>query len=554
MSAEQAAFALRGRNPDVLTCIANLSNDEVFTPPDLANRMLDSLADAWAADNKGANLWAKPTVRFLDPFTKSGVFLREVTSRLVTGLANEIPDLAHRVDHILTEQVFGIGTTRLTSLLARRSLYCSKFANGPHSIANSFASEAGNIWFEPMAHTWVSGTEWVLTADENGNMIKKFKNGRCKYCGASQKSLDRGPGFETHAYAFIHTDDIGTRLAELFGADMKFDVVIGNPPYQMADDGHGSSATTIYHRFVEQAIALQPDYLTMVTPSRWFAGGKGVDQFRSDMLTGGHLRKIVDYPNSAELFPAVDIKGGVSYFLWDGKFQGDCEFSAVRKGETFGPDLRKLDEFDVLVRDQRGLDILHKVLSFSQKSTSDIVSARWAFGTELTSNFKGFYAKKKAASLRLYMQGGNHNLWVDRAAVTRNQDLIDKWKVLLPKAGPGNSGGHVIPDMVLGRPIVAEPESVCTLTYLVAGPFNDEAACNSFASYVRTRFVRFLVSLRKPSQDAPRGVYTWVPQQSWDQEWTDAELYAKYGLTEDEQTFIESMIRPMKANDVPSDG
>jgi len=151
---DQVSFTLRGRNPDVLTCIANLSNDEVFTPPEFANRMLDTLADAWAADHAGANIWADSSVRFLDPFTKSGVFLREITSRLIAGLAEEIPDLQARADHILTRQVFGIGITTLTTLLARRSLYCSKHANGDHSVTRNFKSEAGNIWFERVEHTW----------------------------------------------------------------------------------------------------------------------------------------------------------------------------------------------------------------------------------------------------------------------------------------------------------------------------------------------------------------------------------------------------------------
>ena len=194
---DQASFTLRGRNPDVLTCIANLSNDEVFTPPAFANRMLDTLAESWAANNGGADLWADSSVRFLDPFTKSGVFLREITGRMIKGLEAEIPDLQVRVDHILTHQVFGIGTTQLTSLLARRSLYCSKHANGAHSVARSFGSDHGNIWFERTEHSWA--------------------NGKCSFCGASKESLDRGEGMETHAYAFIHTDDIKARIPSLRG-------------------------------------------------------------------------------------------------------------------------------------------------------------------------------------------------------------------------------------------------------------------------------------------------------------------------------------------------
>jgi adenine-specific DNA methylase len=285
---DQVSFALRGRNPDVLTCIANLSNDEVFTPPEFANRMLDSLADAWAARNGGADIWTNGTVRFLDPCTKSGVFLREIATRLIKGLAGAIPDLQTRVDHILTEQVFGIGITQLTSLLARRSLYCSKHAAGEHSVAKSFARDDGNVWFERTEHCW--------------------RNGKCTFCAASQEALDRGAGMETHAYAFIHTDNIKARIADLFGGVMQFDVIIGNPPYQLDDGGYGSSAAPIYQMFVEQALALEPRYAVFVTPSRWMTGGKGLDKFRERMLSDKRLCNIVDYPKLYEGFPGVKIR------------------------------------------------------------------------------------------------------------------------------------------------------------------------------------------------------------------------------------------------------
>ena len=309
----QAGFALRGRNPDVLTCIANLSNDEVFTPPEFANRMLDTLAEAWAADHDGANIWADKTVKFLDPFTKSGVFLREITSRLTKGLADEMPNLEERVDHILTKQVFGIGITYLTSLLARRSVYCSKHANGKHSIAKGFASDAGNIWFERTEHTWADG--------------------RCTYCGASQKTFDRGEGLETHAYAFIHTDDIKTRIAELFGGDMQFDVIIGNPPYQMTGGGGGTNAAPIYHLFVEQAMTLgaavrQHGYSFAVDgwwKRTWTSSARV-------MLSDGRMRKLVDYPNATGCVPGCrDSSGGICYFLWDREHPGLCECTYHRR-------------------------------------------------------------------------------------------------------------------------------------------------------------------------------------------------------------------------------
>ena len=340
----QAGFALRGRNPDVLTCIANLSNDEVFTPPEFANGMLDMLAEAWAADRGGANLWADKTVKFLDPFTKSGVFLRVITSRLTEGLANEMPNLEERVNHILTKQVFGIGITHLTSLLARRSVYCSKHANGSHSIAKSFTTESGNIWFERTEHTWADG--------------------KCKYCGANQNTFARGEGLETHAYAFIHTDEIKSRIAELFGGDMQFDVIIGNPPYQLDDGGYGTSAAPIYNKFVDQAKKLDPRLLTMIIPARWFAGGKGLDEFRESMLTDNRLRSIDDYLSASDVFPGIGLKGGVCYFLWDRDNRGPCRVTTRFKDWPVSTASRPLLEegADVFIRFNEGLSILKKVV------------------------------------------------------------------------------------------------------------------------------------------------------------------------------------------------
>ena len=528
---EQSSFALRSRNPDVLTCIANLSNDEVFTPPEFANRMLDTLTEAWAANNKGANLWADKKVKFLDPCTKSGVFLREITSRLTKGLEKEIPNLEKRVNHILTKQVFGIAITQITSLLARRSVYCSKYANGKHSIAKSFSSDDGNIWFKRMEHTW------------DGD--------RCEYCGAGRSIFERDEGLETHAYAFIHTDNIKTRLAEIFGANMQFDVIIGNPPYQIEADDVGQNILPVYNKFVEQAQALTPRYLTMVIPSRWMAGGKWLDEFRALMLGDRSIRTIVDYPDAAKPFPGVDIKGGICFFLWNRDDQGSCAVTTKRGDHNIGPIDRSLNEFDVFVRDSRSLGILRRVLNRSETSFADIVSPRDPFGPTLSSNFKDYHPKKQAGDLRLYMNQAakRGDAWVSRNIVTKNHHLINTWKVLIPKAGPGNSGGHVIPDMVLSKPLIAEPDSVCTLSYLVIGPLESERACKSVATYIRTRFVRFLVSLRKPSQDAARGVYKWVPQQNWDRVWTDEDLYKRYKITAEEQAYISEIIRPMGEND-----
>ena len=544
---EHVGLRLANRNPDVLTCIANLSNDEVFTPPELASQMLDLLASAWADAHGGASLWADSSVRFLDPFTKSGVFLREITKRLTEGLTDEIPDLEDRVDHILTTQVFGIATTLLTSLVSRRSVYCSKWANGKHSIARSFDSPEGNIWFESMEHTWVGATEFVETADAEGTPTQRGTNGRCQYCGASQRALDRGDDLESHAYALIHTDDINARVTELFGADMQFDVIIGNPPYQTSGGGGGSNDSPIYHHFVEQAQRLAPRFLSMVIQSRWMAGGRGLGDFRAAFLSDRHIRTLVDFENAKDVFPGVGIGGGICYFLWDRDHPGPCDSTYHRNEVVIGPNVRDLNEFDVFVRDYRALEILRKVLAFGEQSFSELVSGDTPFG--LASNFQGYKrgAAPGADEILLFANVGTTRVQgaMSRKTIIKNSNLIDTWKVLVPKTGSGRERERSGFDLVLGPSIMAGPASACTQTYLVAGPLDSQTAAASVQSYLRTRFARFLVSLRKPSQDVFRSTYKWVPLQSWDRSWTDEELFGKYGLTGEETAFIESTIRPM---------
>lgn len=550
---EQVSFALRGRNPDVLTCIANLSNDEVFTPPEFANRMLDTLAKAWADRNGGASIWADSSVRFLDPFTKSGVFLREIATRLIVGLREEIPDLQKRVDHILTKQIFGIGITRLTSLLARRSLYCSKHADGEHSVAKSFDGSDGNIWFQRIEHSWVGSSKWVSVTDKQGNTVKKFaeaKDGKCEFCGAPRALFDRDADLENHAYTFIHTKNIKRRISELFGEDMQFDVIIGNPPYQMTGASGGTSDASIYHLFVEQAMRLEPRYVTMVIPSRWMAGGRGMDEFRAEMLSCGKLVEIVDFPVSKDVFPNVEVKGGVSYFLWDKEHGGDTNVTMVRGDEIIGPVARNLSEFDVFVRDPRGVEILRKVQKLAEPSMIEILTGDTPFG--IATNFEGFREKPIEGDIQLhYVRRGKRSVgYMARTSIRKNANLIDCWKVLTPEAG--SDGGQKIPDVVLGKPLIAAPGSICTQSFL-AFWVGSEAEAESLHAYVCTKFFRFLVSLRKITQHAIRSTYSWVPKQSWDRIWTDEMLFEKYNLSQDQIEYIESVIKPMQTESVKND-
>lgn len=554
---EQANFTLRGRNPDVLTCIANLSNDEVFTPPEFANRMLDTLAEAWAERHDGADIWSDSSVRFLDPFTKSGIFLREIATRLIKGLEAEIPDLQERVDHILTKQVYGIAITRLTSLLARRSLYCSKYANGPHSVSTKFENESGNIWFERTEHTWVGE--------------------KCSFCGAAKRTLDRGDDTETHAYAFIHAENINSRVSEMFGDNMQFDVIIGNPPYQLDDGGFGTSAAPIYQKFVEQAKKLEPRYLSMVIPARWYAGGKGLDEFREEMLSDRRTRVINDYWLVGDAFPGVAIQGGILYFLWDRESAGDCQVITHFNGEILSSAERPLLEHgsDVFIRYNEAVPILKKIAATEQRASGqpdgsielpkskrfmDLVSSRKPFG--LPTNFK-VQAQQGADDLVTYWNGGagfkqGGKGWVARSKVTEGKDLIDKWKVFIGGAygdrGGGGASRDAPPKAVLGRPFIGEPGSISTETYICIGPFDSETEAQNVCSYISCKLTRFLVMLHKPSQHATKKVYTFVPLQDFSQSWSDEKLYSKYGLTDDEIAFVEWMIRSMNINGGTTEG
>jgi site-specific DNA-methyltransferase (adenine-specific) len=439
-----------------------------------------------------------------------------MAKRLMKGLEKKIPDKQKRINHIFSQQLYGIAITDLTALLSRRSVYGSKTANGKYSFCETFTDEQGNIRYERMQHTW--------------------ENGKCIYCGASQEVYDRGEEAETYAYNFIHTD----KPEKIF--NMKFDVIIGNPPYQLGSDG-GTRDVPIYNKFIEQAKKLNPKYLTMIIPSRWMASGLGLNDFRKTMLEDKRIKKIVDFPVSSEVFNGVEVKGGICYFLWEREYNGACEFTSVRNNEIIGSTVRNLSEFDILVRDSRALPILRKVLSKKEESIIDILSVDKEFGW--TSNFNDFSKNKKDGYIPLhFIKKGKRDIgWISREKITKSTQLIDTWKVLVPKAG--SDGGQKIPDSVLGKPLVASAPSVCTQSFLFFFVNSQNEALN-VNSYYQTKFFRFIVSLRKFTQDATRSTYTWVPQQNFSEPWTDEKLYKKYGLTEEEIAFIESMIRPME--------
>ncbi len=492
-------------NPDVLSCIANLSSDEVFTPPQLANEILDLLP---------AEVWTNPDVRILDPGCKSGVFLREAVRRLDKGLSHLITDRQKRITHICKNQVFGLAISELTALLSRRSVYCSKSASGKYSICDAFDDEQGNILYSRIEHHWVRG--------------------RCSFCGANEDGYNRGADRESHAYQFIHA----VRPREIF--KLKFDVIIGNPPYQLSDGGFGRSASPIYQNFVHQAKKLKPRYLAMIIPSRWFAGGKGLDDFRAEMLQDNRIRKIVDFEDASEVFPGVDIAGGICYFLWDRDSPGPCEVTNVHNGAATVAQ-RHLDEFTTFIRHSEAVPIIRKVLAMDEPKMNAQVSSRKPFG--LATNVR----PAESGDIKLRWQNGEGPY--RRKNVTVGAEMIDKWKVITSYVGydhagnPGKDGRR----RVFSKIDILPPGTICTETYLVVGTYKREAEARNLAAYMKSNFFRFLVSQFMYSHHITRDAYSFVPMLDMSRRWTDDMLYQRYSLSQKEIDFIESKIRPMES-------
>lgn len=495
-------------NPDVLSCLANLSNDEVFTPPEVANAMLDLLPQ---------ELFTDPDAKFLDPACKSGVFLREIAKRLIEGLAEKKPDLQERIDHIFKEQLYAIAITELTSLLARRSVYCSKDASSKYSVSK-FEKSEGNIFYTNTKHLWIGD--------------------KCLHCGASKSEYgdENREGLERHAYQFIHNAMPG----EI--ENMKFDVIIGNPPYQLSTGSNSAQATPLYNRFVLQAKKMNPRYLIMITPSRWFAGGMGLDSFRENMLNDDRLKVIVDYPNAKDCFPNISIGGGVSYFLWAKDYHGDCFYTNIHNSKK-STEKRVLNEFPVFVRYNMAINIIHKIQNHNEKSLSEIVSSLSPFG--VGSAERGHEEFKKD-DIVLYSSKGKG--FIEKKKITTGHEYLSYYHVMMSKV-TGEHANEPSKDgtfKVISRVQCIKPNEACTFSYFIIGNFNSENESQNLLSYLSTRFVRFLLLQAISSINISKEKFSFVPLQDFSKPWTDEELYAKYNLSSEEIAFIESMIRPME--------
>ena len=507
--------------PDILDVIAALSSDAVPTPPLLARALLDLLPE---------EVWIRHDYRWLDPATKSGSILREVARRLMEGLATWEPEPAKRAEHIMKNMMYGTSISQVHGEMTRRSVYVSRDATSGHA-AVQFATPDGNLPFVQADH------DYPVTRQGRAS-------GPCRVCGAPP-SLERGETRENYAYAFIHNAYPTEEMR-----DMQFDVIVGNPPYQLGTDGFGATASSIYHRFVERAIALEPKYVAMITPSRWFAGGKGLDEFRARMIADRRLRAVVDNPKVFDCFPGVKIRGGVNYFLWDRDYEGDCEFSTRIDGRVISTMSRDLREgAGVLVRDNRAMSIIRKATMAGQRRAEELCSVTKPFGLTMRSNYPGSVSEPFEGAIPLIY--ASHVGYSRTDQIQRNHAWIDQWKVLLPMASSGDtaqdSEGRIV-DVVLGEPIALAPGSACTQTYFIAGRFGTREETENYAHYLATKFVRFLVLQRKVTQHVTPDRFRFVPLLDMSRRWTDADLYEHFGLVEEEQDYIETTIKPRSVN------
>lgn len=531
-------------NPDVLSCLANLSNDEVFTPPEVANNMIDLLPK---------ELFESDTTTFLDPCCKSGVFLREIMKRLLNAkfpnyeekitkinekklnkmkLTNE--DMAYeralqdKIDWICHKQLYGISITRLTSLLSRRTLYCSKNANSKYSISR-FNTEFGNIMFVDVKHT--------------------FKNGKCIYCGASESEYGeekRGNALESHAYQFIHDEDI----IEEF--DMKFDVIIGNPPYQLSIAGGGSSdrAIPVYNKFVEQAVKLNPRFISMIIPSKWMVGGFGLKGFREYMCDRTDIKELVDYEDSAFCFPGLHIDSGVCYFLIDKSYKGDVKYTFIDKSNTISTNIRKLknDYFSYIIRDYEIYNILEKVKKYDKFSA--IVSTLNPYGIptfifnepdrmpELRMSEKEFKNSLKVYGVKGIKGGAKRQTGFIKNILDKDINL-KTYKILF-------SATYSTGAINYSEPIIASPNEVCTATFLKIGDFDNLKKLKNCLSYMDTNLFKFLLFYGKGTMHVTKDTFGLIPLLDFDKGWNNEKVFSEFNFNKQDIEYINNFIASRK--------
>ena len=564
-------------NFDILETITNVGNDEVFTPRRTVDILLDSLPE---------EVWHNPEYKWLNPATKNGIFEREIAIRLDIGLKDIIKDDELRKKHILQDMIFAFGQTKFTSNVARRTLYyCSQAnrkcdgvkAKDGHYI-NGYAIGNG-LWFEDAeGNIKTPCTDHEYIDSKNRKMpiscsIEERKKYHCKYCGISGASTYNDINQrEKYAYEFLHVYHLNIEryLQERFfkgDKNMKFDIIIGNPPYQLSDGGAQASAKPIYNLFVEKAISLNPKYISMIIPSRWMIGGKGLDEFREKMINDKHISQLHDFLNAKDCFPNNIIMGGVCYFLRDKDYEGECYITSYNdNGKIKTKRYLKEEKLDIFIRNDILLDIYKKVMQHKSKTFDSIVSARKPYGLEaetmLSPKKFGLPSFSKNAikdGYQIFGLGEKQKrtwMYLDKNyPLPKKSPCLGKYKIFIAEAYGCRAIGEISCTPVLSVPVLAYPGQLCTETFLEVGPFDDEMSASNAIKYIKTRFFRALVSIQKQTQHTTQKVYRFVPMQDFtsnsDIDWSkeifeiDSQLQNKYKLNDEEKEFIRKNIQEM---------
>jgi site-specific DNA-methyltransferase (adenine-specific) len=323
---------------------------------------------------------------------------------------------------------------------------------------------------------------------------------------------------------------------------MKFDAIVGNPPYQELDGGNNASAMPVYQHFVNAARLIKPIYISMIMPSRWCVSGRGLDAFRESMLTDIHFSKMFDFRNGGDCFPGIRIGGGVCYILWDSKYEdGKIEIANMPRNKS--SQLRPKKEFglDFLIRDNIVRSIIYKVFAFDEPKMSSLSFSQKPFG--FRTNFMGY---KDIGEIKIYTKKERVGFgYVSREEVTKNAEFIDEWQVVTSRSTsvPEEDNGQVLREV---QTFISEPGSVVTESYVVVASFKQEQFARNCLSYLKTKFFRILCQVTIVSPDVSARTFDLVPIQDFSRPWADDDLYKKYGLEDDEITFIESNIKSMK--------
>ena len=541
---EQEGISMAGYNEDtdILETLSSLNNHEVFTPPTVARQMLDLLP---------SEVWKNPYLKFLDPCAKTGVFLREIMVRLNDNLprknefgedyycdGNNLNNPMERLYHIRRNMLYAIATSNLTAQITRRVLYGVTVANSDKDKACGFKGLNDTYNYK----MW---NDYGKLRQRDGNVFYGHNNpqhdfdlkGKCKICRMSREASEEDT--ESYAYPFIH-GKVSTNIQKIRSGDMRFDVIIGNPPYQISDGGgNGSSAIPLYHKFIELALSIKPMYISMITPSRWVNGGKGLDKFRKTMFSNKHLVSLQHYTKSRDLFPSVDIEGGVSFFLIDRSKNTNLLETLTIDGNN--EDIFNIDKTSpFIIMNRIGVSVFEKVSVIESSFLSTCVLARNPFG--ISSNSKHITDNDNSNTLIEVATKRFKIKYINKKYIIKHQELIGKYNVVLSKLnGAANNNGRVI-----GNPEILGNGQCCTDTYLVLKSYDNLDLCLKFVSFVKTKFFRFMVSLKKTTNISSRKSFCYTPDICLSEEWTDEKLYAKYNLTQEEINYIESTIKEMK--------